>query len=137
MSSKPPVIKYSVLQAFFANLFVATNHLGQFVWDDQLVKRAVIKLMQRHDALRPYGPAFLGKQNVEDAPAGNQPPYIDLMRWFRGDCVDVVDPRRSLVKLNDACLQVANAGRDKLDAKALETIKSVGPEFFRSTQMAA
>ncbi len=132
---KTQIIKYEALQSFVANFFVAMNFPGAFAWNEVAIKRAFTSLMQENDALRQFGPALLSNHCVADAPDSQHPPYQSLFRWFRDDCLDVVDARRDLVKLNDDCLRFAHEHRAQLSDQVLAAIKEHGQTFFQRTQL--
>ncbi|MCC6563503.1 hypothetical protein IT087_01270 [Candidatus Uhrbacteria bacterium] len=132
-----PKINYETLQAFIANLFVATNVATPFVWNETAIKRALVTLMQENAVLRPFGPPMLSNPQVEGGPEDNRAPYHAIFTWFRGDCLDVVDGRRDTVKLNDTCLRVAQEGRPRLDEAVRAAITKLGPEFYRRSQFPA
>lgn len=114
------------VKAFMASLFVSMNVPTAFVLNDANVRRALATLMQEHHEIRPFGPPLI-------SPGGSGTFYD----WFRDECVDVVDKGRDLVRLNDTCLNYANEGRALLSTGVIETLRRVGPEFYRLNQLPA
>ncbi len=122
-----PKIDIRTLKTFVASMFVAMNVPGAFVWNEVAIKKAFVTLFRENAIIRPFGMPMLRNGT-----------YLELFAWLRDDCVDVKDGTRNLVKLNDACKRFANERRALLlSQEVIVTIRALGPEFYRLTQLGA
>lgn len=122
-----PEIDMKTMKTFVASMFVATNVAGAFVWNELAMKKAFVALFRENATIRPFGMSMLKNGT-----------YLTLFAWLRDDCVDVMDGRRNMVRLNDTCLHFANKHKAPLlSQEVIVTIRALGPEFYRRTQLGA
>jgi hypothetical protein len=115
------------LKVFVASFFVAMNIAGPLVWNETAFKMAFVALFKEHSALQPFRLPML-ENGV----------YLEIFTWMRSNCVFVVaGGRHGQVKLNDNCLRFVEENHRRLSQEVIVTIRALGQEFYRRTQIGA
>lgn len=116
-------IDHETLKVLIATIFHTLDITRDFVWNETQIKYAFAVLIQESKALQPFSLSLFhdGMQHV-------------LIRWFRDECVNVVDAHRSRVRLNDTCLYFIRERRALLSDEVLAAIDTIAAEFYWRTQ---
>jgi hypothetical protein len=113
------------VKSFLASLFVSMNVASPFLWNREIVRNTIGQLMHENTGIRMFHGALTA------------PGSESFYAWFEGSCLDHVDKRRNLVRLNDTCVRFANQRRGMFSPEIAALLRQIGPDFYQRTQLPA